>query len=681
MPTAQEKRELLFNVHAPIELPTKEFDEDWWPLISNAWSCSSGPKPTPIGAPLGYIRHYTCRLATKHIPKSKDTTPVNKRRQRPVRAACDCQAALKITHITATGITIIERFNDAPMHTHSLVDVDKVKRPAAIKALIGKEAMKSTNTQDTIASIRQLAEESGLGEVAAFVTRSELNNTRRRQRQTELEPLLGAVHVDDEVQAATTFLSINGYHMLLFKEGHVAALTDTMPIFSVNEDINGASNASSSIAQGLTFAKPQQLAKLTAHGWLTLIGMAEETNRHGWKLFTLYVRDQYGCWDSGAHFFLSETNSSNITEALQHVRQLAPSWKPQYVLTDSSLPVTAAIEAAFPKSIQMSQDNEEQHQCNILYSSTHVIQNWEFNIPDTPTRCRMIQALQCRTKLGYEYLIQKAISSCNNPTTLKYIQEICIANAERWAMWARQELPLLLQVPSLTVLDVYHCQVRHISPIIYGLTGACQAIKEIDDSRTELADKAIVAKCTDETLIVNDIASPFLVHIQKFPYTIQNLLSEEACAMASRVTKGKKPPGLKRLQCECDFFNKYSLPCQHIMHEAISRDMGSESMEPFLGDTDWMAYKRMFSDENKIMDIYRIRRPVWKGRCELTIEAAGAKEVQELKLADSIQQMKLEFHHLVDQEDNKALMAFVSGAETFVSSATKNSTEASRELE
>ncbi|RIA93502.1 hypothetical protein C1645_819249 [Glomus cerebriforme] len=35
-----------------------------------------------------------------------------------------------------------------------------------------------------------------------------------------------------------------------------------------------------------------------------------ETNWYDWHLFTLYVHDTYGCWNVGAHFFVS--NHSNI---------------------------------------------------------------------------------------------------------------------------------------------------------------------------------------------------------------------------------------------------------------------------------------------------------------------------------------------------------------------------------
>lgn len=493
MPTPQEKRELLFNVLKPIELPTKEFEDDWWPLISNAWTCNSGPKPTPVGAPLGYIRNYSCRLATKYNPKPKDTsndTPDTKRRKRTSRVPCECQAAIKVTHVTATGITTVERnHHDTPaVHTHSLADVDKIRRPAAIKALIGKETLKSNSPLETIASIRQLAEESGLGEVAAFVTRTELVNTRRKQRQTELKPLVGDVHVDGEIRAAAELLVAKGYQWLSFRGTVASVLTDVIPLININNVDLGSSSGSSNnnnnntnsrIAdptQGLVFARPQQLAKMSTHGWLTLIGSMEETNNHGWRLFTLFVRDHLGCWDSGAHFFVSDTNSSTIAQALRLVRQLAPSWRPRYILTDRSPAVTAGIETTFPRATHGEQQ-EEQQECEVIFSTTHTMQVWKRSIADPQALQMMMQALHCRTRFGFEYMIEKVLSGCNDQATKLHIKD-CVTSADRWALFVRQESPFLLQAASLSVLDGYHREVKLLSSVIRDLIGKNKSAKK-----------------------------------------------------------------------------------------------------------------------------------------------------------------------------------------------------------
>ncbi|KAG9066372.1 hypothetical protein KI688_001596 [Linnemannia hyalina] len=684
MPTAQEKRELLFNVNIPIELPTKEFEDDWWPLISNAWTCNSGPKPTPIGAPLGYIRNYSCRLAAKYNPKPKDTsndTPDTKRRKRTSRVPCECQAAIKITHVTATGITTVERnhYDTPAIHTHSLADVDKVRRPAAIKTLIGKETLKSNSPLETIASIRQLAEESGLGEVAAFVTRTELVNTRRKQRQTDLKPLVGDVHVDGEVRSAAELLVTKGYQWLSFGGTTASVLTGVIPLFNINNGGLGSSSSSSSNnntntnsgiadpAQGLVFARSQQLAKMSTHGWLTLIGSVEDTNKHGWKLFTLFVRDCLGCWDSGAHFFVSDTNSSTIAQALQLVRQLAPSWQPRYMLTDRSPAVTAGIEITFPKATHGEQQADQQ-ECKVIFSATHTMQVWERSITAPQTRQMMVQALHCRTRLGFEHMIEKALSGCNNQETKQHIKD-CIVSTDRWALFARQESPFLLQAASLSILDAYHHEVKRLSSVTRGLIGTSRAVMELDDINTELALKARTASCTNESTRIDDIRSPLLSHIKHFPYTVQTLLVDEARAMNARIAKGKRPPGLKHLRCGCDFFNKYLLPCRHILHMALFGDLSSGKEPSFLSDADWMLFQDMFTKKEGL-DVYRTRNPVARNGHEVvekTAEEGGKEEVDRLKMEELFERSQRLYQDLADRSDQKGLEALVADLEAFSS--------------
>jgi hypothetical protein len=36
--TPDEKRELLFDVSRTLEIPMEDFNEEWWPLVSNIWT-------------------------------------------------------------------------------------------------------------------------------------------------------------------------------------------------------------------------------------------------------------------------------------------------------------------------------------------------------------------------------------------------------------------------------------------------------------------------------------------------------------------------------------------------------------------------------------------------------------------------------------------------------------------
>ena len=55
------------------------------------------------------------------------------------------------------------------------------------------------------------------------------------------------------------------------------------------------SHQSVKTTKGIVFAHPKQLEKLQCYGWLTLIDSTHKTNKYDWYLFTLYIRDTYGC--------------------------------------------------------------------------------------------------------------------------------------------------------------------------------------------------------------------------------------------------------------------------------------------------------------------------------------------------------------------------------------------------
>ena len=90
--------------------------------------------------------------------------------------------------------------------------------------------------------------------------------------------LLGNTNLATDIEDAVQYLRSQGYEVDRF---HVSQRS----------------------TEGIVFAHPAQLEKLWRHGHLTLIDSTHKTNRYDWRLFTLYIRDGFGCWDVGAHFF------------------------------------------------------------------------------------------------------------------------------------------------------------------------------------------------------------------------------------------------------------------------------------------------------------------------------------------------------------------------------------------
>ncbi|RUS28806.1 hypothetical protein BC938DRAFT_481427 [Jimgerdemannia flammicorona] len=63
--SANEKHVLLFNVGSPLKIPMEEFDEQWWPLISNVWTECSHYKSSNGD----FWKTFSCHFA-KHMKSS-----------------------------------------------------------------------------------------------------------------------------------------------------------------------------------------------------------------------------------------------------------------------------------------------------------------------------------------------------------------------------------------------------------------------------------------------------------------------------------------------------------------------------------------------------------------------------------------------------------------------------------
>lgn len=75
--TPDQKRALLFNVNEPLEIPLQEFDDEWWPLVTNIWTGYSHRQLVSGNSWKSYI----CRFS-KHNQSSsrKENIPDEKRR-------------------------------------------------------------------------------------------------------------------------------------------------------------------------------------------------------------------------------------------------------------------------------------------------------------------------------------------------------------------------------------------------------------------------------------------------------------------------------------------------------------------------------------------------------------------------------------------------------------------------
>src|ERR1043166_4490126 len=68
-------------------------------------------------------------------------------------------------------------------------------------------------------------------------------------------------------------------------------------------------------------------------------------------------------------------------------------------------------------------------------------------------------------------LVQNAINRCSVSSIQNYIKRNYTKNTEKWALWARQHSPLLLQVTSTNPLESFYSELKRLTSSKHGLIG------------------------------------------------------------------------------------------------------------------------------------------------------------------------------------------------------------------
>src|SRR6266516_1612281 len=100
------------------------------------------------------------------------------------------------------------------------------------------------------------------------------------------------------------------------------------------------------------------------------------------------------------------------------------------------------------------------------------------------------------------------------------------------------------------------------------ILGAVQNIVDIDYKKRSESER-VAFNFRTKKISAYGVDADIIEEIHKFPYPIQRLIINEACAVMDRIEKSKSVPGLTSLNCHCLFRNRYLLPCKHIFHEHI----------------------------------------------------------------------------------------------------------------
>ena len=115
--------------------------------------------------------------------RQKENVPNEKRRITKTRPSSLCFAKIKVYWMASSKVVQVERYKDSPDHTHSLLEIDRIKRPKVVRDLVENEAIKNYSPPAITSAIKEYATEKlGLGECVRELKRKEVTNIKYKVR-------------------------------------------------------------------------------------------------------------------------------------------------------------------------------------------------------------------------------------------------------------------------------------------------------------------------------------------------------------------------------------------------------------------------------------------------------------------------------------------------------------------
>ena len=131
-----------------------------------------------------------------------------------------CCAKIKVSWLASLKIVKVERYKDSPDHTHSLLEIDRIKRPQAIRTLVEKEAIKNYSPPAITSAIKEYATtELGLGVSVQELKRKEVTNIQYKVRGLTNSHLIGS-DLRTDISQSVSYLIEKGYHVENFNVSH-----------------------------------------------------------------------------------------------------------------------------------------------------------------------------------------------------------------------------------------------------------------------------------------------------------------------------------------------------------------------------------------------------------------------------------------------------------------------------
>jgi hypothetical protein len=215
---------------------------------------------------------------------------------------------------------------------------------------------------------------------------------------------------------------------------------------------------------GLVFAHTERVQWLKRRGHLTQFDATHKTNAWGHNLFSFLVRSEENIWIPAGHCVVERENSETLSYALKMIKQWC-GWQPRYVLTNDSAMEQLAVRNAFPGLIAGEQ--EVTHLLCTMHSMRTL--NKRFKAAEYQGIFNKLrQAMYTSMRSKCLELCKEAITAAFDIGMKNYIHSYWLESSEKWALYARNHSPLLLQVQSTNACGAWHRKLKGGSGIKNG---------------------------------------------------------------------------------------------------------------------------------------------------------------------------------------------------------------------
>jgi hypothetical protein len=185
------------------------------------------------------------------------------------------------------------------------------------------------------------------------------------------------------------------------------------------------------------------------------------SNKLGWPLYTVMVRDEQGHQRPVAHFLARRQDGDIVASALKELRRWTggvEGWRCRWFLTDDSAAEQKAVREAFPP---VPGEQETGHLLCQFHMGQTLTRRFRKSHPAYPHLFTILR--HRRTRAGAEASMASAIEAVirqgpahSKDKDLRYLRNFLMPTMHQWANYARTESALLLQMRTTNAVEAWH---------------------------------------------------------------------------------------------------------------------------------------------------------------------------------------------------------------------------------